>query len=196
MRRRLLVLALVAGLLLIAVGAAALHRYGRGQPATTVVHAQEPIRIIAAEPFNGTIPSAIVPPATVRVDTQGLKIKMPELNINLDIIEGDGVEAPLYRAAHYPGTAWPGQGGRTVLYAHARVGMFGPLFGARVGQRIQIVHAGGAIQNYDIVEYYPSWPNTDVRWLRATDYEELVLITCTTYNQNDPKIIVVARPAK
>ncbi|GAC1604933.1 MAG: hypothetical protein NVS3B21_34340 [Acidimicrobiales bacterium] len=196
MRRLLLVFVLIAGLLLATMGALGVLRSQIPQLPATAVRAQEPIQIIDAAPFNATTPRAIDIPHSAKVDTQGLKIRIPELGINLDIIEGDGIEAPLHKAAHYPGTAWPGEGGRTVLYAHARIGMFGPLFGAKVGQRIQIVHRDGRIHTYDLVEYYSSWPNTDVRWLKATDYEELVLITCTTYNQNDPKIIVVARPSK
>ena len=76
---------------------------------------------------------------------------------------------------------------------YARTGMFGPLFAARVGQHLQI-KAPQETRKYVVTEYYPRWPITDLKWLRPADHEELVLITCTTYNYNDPRIIVVAQP--
>jgi len=161
----------------------------------TPVLAQEPVQIIPAGPFKAPSAGVASLPAPPKVLTSGLKIKISELGINLDIIEGDGINAPLYKAAHYPGSDYPGDGRRTILYAHARTGMFGPLFNAKVGQAIAIDRPDGSMVRYQITEYYARWPINDLRWLQQTDYEELVLITCTTYDPNDPRIIVVARPA-
>jgi LPXTG-site transpeptidase (sortase) family protein len=124
----------------------------------------------------------------------GLRIKLPELSIDLPIVDGDGFNAPLGKAAHYPGLAWPGEGKRTVIYAHARPGMFGLLFKAKVGQEVQIWTPQGEARRYAIREYYARWPISDVRWLQKSDHEELVLVTCTSYNYNDPRIVAIAQP--
>jgi LPXTG-site transpeptidase (sortase) family protein len=153
--------------------------------------APAPAAIISA------IPTQLPPPTPTPTPTPapaGLRVKVPEVGIDLPLVEGDGYNAPLYKAAHYPGTSWPGQGGRTVIYAHARVGMFGPLFGARVGEHIEISAPDGSVRRYVITQYFPHWPVTDLSWLRPGDHEEVVLVTCTTYNYNDPRIIVVAEP--
>jgi LPXTG-site transpeptidase (sortase) family protein len=142
-------------------------------------------------------PGAYAPPATstaLAPNHEGLRVRIRELNIDLPVVEGDGYDAPLYKAAHYPGMPWPGEGGRSLIYAHARPGMFAPLSSARVGQHIQVVGPEGSARKYVITEYYPRWPITDHKWLRTADHDELVLLTCTTYNSNDPRIVVVGEP--
>jgi len=152
--------------------------------------AKQPAQIISPEAQPPASATATASPAS----HDGLRVKVPELGIDLPIVEGDGYNAPLYMAAHYPGTPWPGAGGRSVVYAHARPGMFGPLAQAKVGEHVQFATANGTPRRYVIQQYFSSWPVTDLRWLRATDHDEVVLITCTTYNYNDPRIIVVAEP--
>lgn len=154
-------------------------------------HAQQlrPVSIISPGEFARPASS---PPGAVNHD--GLRVRVPELNIDLPVVEGDGYDAPLYKAAHYPGMPWPGEGGRSMIYAHARPGMFGPLFSARVGQHVQVVSPGGNARKYVITEYHPRWPITDRKWLRMGDHDEVVLVTCTTYNYNDPRIVVVGEP--
>jgi LPXTG-site transpeptidase (sortase) family protein len=163
-----------------------------------VVQAYHPFGRSAAtaglvRPIISSYPAAIGPRPDSSASHENLSVSMPELSIDLPVVEGDGYDAPLYRAAHYPGMPWPGEGGRSAIYAHARKGMFGPLVGARVGQHVQIAGPQGT-RKYVVTEYYPRWPITDLKWLRPGDHEEVVLITCTTYNYNDPRIIVVAEP--
>ena len=195
-RRWFLDLCLVVGVTTLLVGVWGLVQ-PRPAPPRFEVNAATPQQIISPGPFQVPLPtpSQIAAPKTT-VPHQGLRIKMPELvDLDLEIIDGDGWNAPLYRVAHYPGLPYPGEGGRSVIYGHARPGMFAPLFQAKVGQPILITKADGTvIQRYTIREYYPSWPATDTRWLKPADSEELVLVTCTTYNTNDPRVIVVARP--
>lgn len=151
-------------------------------------------------------PASLAPPKALISDggfpspvsggpADGTRIKVPELGIDLPVVPGDGVNAPLYKAATYPGLKLPGQGGRSMVYAHARTGMFGPLFQAHTGQAVEIDRPDGKVLKYVIREYYPSWSSLDLRWLRPADHEELVLVTCTTYNINDPRVIAVAEPA-
>ena len=126
--------------------------------------------------------------------TSGYRVVSSDLKIDLPIVPGDGWTVPLYRAAAYPGMPLPGQGGRSFIYAHAQTGMFGPLLHASVGQRVDIVTPKGTTLHYVIRQYFPKWPPGDTRYLQPADHDELVLLTCTTYNANDPRILAVAEP--
>src|SRR5438309_6641097 len=112
---------------------------GHSRPVPPAV-APTPAPIISSQAVATPVPT----PTDAGHD--GLRIKVPELGIDLPIVGGDGYNAPLYKAAHYPGTMWPGQGGRSVFYAHARTGMFGPLFQGRTGDHIQIVRPNGTVR--------------------------------------------------
>lgn len=145
------------------------------------------------DPLEGT--GVAAPVAVVAAEpTDGLRVRVPALGIDLKIVEGNGWEPPLNLAAHYPGMKWPGQGGRSFLYAHARPGMFGPLFQASVGQKVEVVQPGGKVLSYTIRRYYPAWPVSNTSILQPADHEELVLYTCTSWTYNDPKIVAVAEP--
>ena len=108
---------------------------------------------------------------------------------------GDGVNAPLYKAALDLRLAVPGQGKRSLIYAHPRPSMFGSLSRAAVGETIEIDRPGAPPLRYVIREYYPRWPATDLSWLDPLGREQLILETGTTYNINDPRIIAVGEPA-
>jgi LPXTG-site transpeptidase (sortase) family protein len=157
------------------------------------VATRQPAQIIDPRDFPSSAP-VLTSPTPLADSHVGMRIQLPQLGINLPIVEGDGFNAPLYEAAHYPGTAWPGEDARSVIYAHARVGMFGPLFGAKVGDQVVIDRPDGPPLDYVIKQYYPSWPITDTSILQPLDQPEIVLITCTTYNYNDPRIVAVAFP--
>jgi LPXTG-site transpeptidase (sortase) family protein len=186
--RRRATLAATAAALLLALG------FGGYAIVGAVRHPGTGPRAVAATPVPIISPDETIAPTPTPVSHDGLRVEVPELGINLPIVDGDGYNAPLYKAAHYPGTKWPGEGGRSVFYAHARAGMFGPLFGGRVGEHVQIANPDGSVRTYAISQYFSHWPVTDLSWLRPTDHEEVVLITCTTYNYNDPRIIAVGEP--
>ncbi|GAC1333758.1 MAG: hypothetical protein NVSMB17_14570 [Candidatus Dormibacteria bacterium] len=140
-------------------------------------------------------PSPLQPgPTQPYSSPSGERIRVPELHIDLPLVAGDGYNAPLNVAATYPTLKLPGQGGRSFIYAHARAGMFDPLFNARVGQEVDIVRPDAPMLRYRISKYYPRWPISDLRWLQPANHEQLVLSTCTTYNYNDPRIVAVAEP--
>jgi len=124
----------------------------------------------------------------------GYRVVSKDLGIDLPIVPGDGWTVPLYKAASYPGMALPGHNGRSFLYAHAQTGMFAPLMQASVGQHVDIDRPGAPALHYVIRQYFPNWPPGDLRYLQPSDHDELVLLTCTTYNANDPRILAVAEP--
>lgn len=154
---------------------------------------RQPAQIIAPGQFPAA-PPVLTSPTPLAESHVGLRIQLPGLGINLPIVEGDGYNAPLYEAAHYPGSAWPGDNARSVIYAHARAGMFGPLFQAKVGDQVVIDRPDGPPLNYTIKQYYPKWPITDTSVLQPLNQAQIVLITCTTYNYDDPRIVAVAVP--
>jgi LPXTG-site transpeptidase (sortase) family protein len=127
----------------------------------------------------------------------GFRVKVAELGINLPVVEGDGWTVALYKAAHYPGMKLPGQGGRSMLYAHAQAGMFGPLLhpGGKVGQHVEVDRPGLPPLRYTITQFFAKWPPSDIRYLQPADHEELVLLTCTSFDPNGPRILAVAEPA-
>lgn len=162
-------------------------------------------RGVVPAPINTASPVAIVehlpqpvaaPTPANQTGIAASRLRIPELGIDLEVVPGDGVNAPLYRAAEYPSPMkLPGQGGRSMIYAHARTGMFGPLFNAKVGQHVDVTLADGRQLHYTIREYYAHWPVDDLRWFDQVDHEELVLVTCTTYDPNDPRIVAIAEPS-
>jgi LPXTG-site transpeptidase (sortase) family protein len=179
-RRRLALVAAIVGLLLVAAGVwiNVNHR-----PPTTPPTALQPSPLIS--------PIFASPPGPTR---PGYHVKSAELGIDLPIVEGDGWTVPYDKAAHYPGMKWPGDNGRSMIYAHALSGMFGPLFHASVGQHVDVERAGKPTLHYVIRQYFPHWSPSDLTYTRPLGREELVLLTCTTYNANDPRILVVAEP--
>jgi LPXTG-site transpeptidase (sortase) family protein len=172
-----LVLVSILGLLLIIVGVWLLTRPHANLKKQTPV-------IVDAAPFpsTGSLPA-------------GMRIKVSELGIDLPVVEGDGWTVPLNVAAHYPGMKLPGDGDRSLVYAHAREGMFGALLNrGATGQHVEFDRPGKGALRYVIVDY-KRVPSGDGQWLKEIGKEQLVLLTCTSYNANDPRIIAVAEPA-
>lgn len=191
--RHIRLLAIALGLLVVAAGIAIVLSTPREKgvvPAPTGLQTT-PVAIVEHLPA----PPTAKPPENAS-GVAATHIKIPELNIDLDVVPGDGVNAPLYKAAEYPEPMkLPGQGGRSMIYAHARAGMFGPLFNGKTGQHVDVTLSDGKQLHYTIKEYYSHWPVDDLRWFQQSDHDQLVLVTCTTYNPNDPRIVAVAEPS-
>lgn len=134
------------------------------------------------------------------VDDSKARIKIPQLGIDLPLVRGDGTNVPLFKAAIHPALSPPGDGVRSMIYAHAQTGMFGPLLAAAqagtggVGDSVEVDRADGKVLHYVIRQFYPRWSIRDTRWLQPVSHEELILVTCTTYNLNDPRVVAVAEP--
>jgi sortase (surface protein transpeptidase) len=186
-------LALLAVLLLSSACGATPRVAAVGGPAHPPAIRADP-DIGAGIPAPTPTPTATPEPAPV-VEV-GLRIKIPDLGINLQIIEGRGLEPDYGYADHYPGMKWPGQGGRSFIYAHAQPGMFGALLASgRVGQRVEIDQPNGTVLHYTISSYTRNWPVTDASILLPTDHEELILYTCTSWTYSDPKVVAFAEPS-
>jgi sortase A len=122
------------------------------------------------------------------------RIVISRLGIDVKIVEGDGWDAPLGRAAHYPGTAWPGGGSNIYLYAHARTGMFINLWNARIGDEIVLTLVDGSQRRYVVSQILPKVTWNDMSVLAPTPTEQLTLQTCIAYQQTAPRFVVIAVP--
>jgi LPXTG-site transpeptidase (sortase) family protein len=110
------------------------------------------------------------------------------------IVEGDGVDAPLGRAAHFPGSSWPGGGSNIYLYGHARDGMFIKLWDAHLGDEVVLTLVDGSQRRYVVSEILPKVTWDDMSVLQPTPTEQLSLQTCTSYQPTAPRFLVIAVP--
>ena len=154
---------------------------------------------------SGTAPTGTLPvvptatpsdaPVTPPPGIVARRIRMDRLGINLQIVEGDGTEAPMGKAAHYPGTGWPGGGVNIYLYAHAQTGMFLTLWDAKVGDDVFLDLADGTSRHYVVTTVIPKVPWDALKYVAATAPERLTLQTSTSYTPTAPRFIVLAEPA-
>jgi len=180
----------VAGILIFAAG---------GQPHSAAVVSSPSASVASLAPSTST-PSASAPSPTVAPIPDGYRVQIPRLAIDLPIAEGDVErdvvvqQTPENFAFHLPGTAIPGQGSNTYLYAHARRGMFLTLWNARVGDEVVISTPAGVALKYVVTEVHPRVPPEDTSWTQPTTSERLTLQTSTGPNPTDPRFVVIAAP--
>jgi LPXTG-site transpeptidase (sortase) family protein len=122
------------------------------------------------------------------------RITIQRLRIDLPVVEGDGIDAPLDKAAHYPGSGWPGGGTNIYLYAHARQGMFLSLWDARIGDLVVLTLVDGTQRTYGVDKVLPKVPWDALHYLAPTAAEQLTLQTSTSYTATAPRFLVIAHP--
>jgi len=168
-------------------------------PRTTVAAVTtSPVPSAALSP---TPDATIAPsPTPTRTIPPGYRIRIARLTIDLPIAEGDlerdtvRQETPENFAFHFPGTAIPGDGSNTYIYAHARRGMFLTLWSSREGDEVTIVTPDARELRYVVSEVHPRVDPTDVSWAAGTSSERLTLQTSTGPNPGDPRFVVIALP--
>jgi sortase (surface protein transpeptidase) len=149
-------------------------------------------------------PSVALPTAKP-ITIAGSRIAVPRLGIDLPLElgeiardvprEGYAGATPENVAFVFPSSRLPGEGGNTYIYAHARVGMFLSLWGAKLGDEVIIYRPDdGARRSYRVALIAPRVNPTDARWLDPNGEERLTLQTSTGPNPGDPRFIVVAYP--
>ena len=187
-------LVLLLGAVLFAQGA--LRGTASAPPATAVV---------AASPTPNVSASAVAPtvrpsPTPLPPIPDGYRIQIPRLAIDLALREGDierdtvDQQTPEHYAFHLPGTAIPGAGANSYIYAHARVGMFLSLWNVRLGDVVWISTPDGRALRYVVSEIHPRVPPADVTWTEPSPPERLTLQTSTGPNPGDPRFVVIALP--
>ncbi len=149
-------------------------------------------------------PSREVPTAKP-VTIAGSRIAVPRLGIDLPLElgevardvprEGYAGATPENVAFVFPSSRLPGEGGNTYIYAHARVGMFLSLWGAKLGDEVVIYRPDdGGRRSYRVALIAPRVNPTDAHWLDPNGAERVTLQTSTGPNPSDPRFIVVAYP--
>jgi LPXTG-site transpeptidase (sortase) family protein len=147
---------------------------------------------IASVPI--TLPSGGVPPSSGKNVLETTKIVIPAAGINIRAIQGNGVTVPLNLAMHYPTTAWPGQGSNSLFYAHAQPGMFQGLYSLHKGDLIDVFRSDGSELTYRVTAF-EKVPYNDTAVLAPSHFEELSLLTCTSYNAYTDRFVVLAVPS-
>jgi LPXTG-site transpeptidase (sortase) family protein len=146
-------------------------------------------------PAGSPTPGAAQGSAGATIGVVARRIRIERLGIDIPVVEGDGVDAPLGKAAHYPGTAWPNGGSNIYLYGHARKGSFLALWEARLGDVVVLDLADGSQQSYVVSKILPRAPWNDLDLLKPTASEQLTLQTCTSNRKTAPRFVVIAVPA-
>lgn len=186
----------VAGVLAVLLGAALLLR-AVGDAAAAPSPLPSVTATASAAPTPTTAGSSPTPLPPIPV---GYRIQIPRLGIDLEILEGDierdsvQLQTPENYAFHLPGTALPGSGANSYLYAHARRGMFLSLWAAKIGDVVWISTPDGRALKYIVSEIHPRVPPEDVVWATPSAPDRLTLQTSTGPNPGDPRFVVVALP--
>ncbi len=151
----------------------------------------------ASGPGSPSVPgSALASPSPgASAGIAASRIRIARLGIDLAVIEGDGIDAPIGKAAHYPGSAWPGGGSNIYIYGHARDGMLITLWQARVGDTIELDLVDGTSRTYVVTQVLPRVPWDATQYLAPTPLEQLTVQTSTSYYATAPRFIVIAVPA-
>lgn len=131
--------------------------------------------------------------------SQGVVIYYPSVGINLPVDEGyydsSGNLAVPYQpvaAWHFPGMAWPGEADRSLLFGHDQPGYFVGLNNSQIGDDVWVYHADGHTLHYRVTYINANVAWNDYSWLQEIGHDQLVLLTCTGWNDTDPRRIVVA----
>jgi Sortase domain len=149
----------------------------------------------STSPLTSGYPGPSVAPASASpAGIRPSRIQITRLHIDLAIVDGDGIDAPIGKAAHYPGSGWPDGGTNIYIYAHARTGMFLSLWDAVVGDRIDLILADGSKRSYVVDKVLPKVPPDAVEYLQPTPVEQLTLQTSTGPDETYPRFVVIAHP--
>lgn len=206
--RPLILLAGIFAIVLVAAGVAFVLGGGPSGPggttASLIAGSSLPVSVAPVSgspvPSGATLQSASPgspSPSTAGAEPgiQANRIKIDRLGIDLAIIQGDGIDAPIGKAAHYPSSAWPGGASNIYIYGHARTGMFIRLWDARVGDTVQLGLVDGTSRTYVVTKVLPTVPWDAVQYLQPTPTEQLTLQTSTSYYPTAPRFVVIALPA-
>ena len=147
-------------------------------------------------PFPTFLPTSVPTQQGAEPGIRADRIQVPSVKIDLPVAQGDGVDAPLGKATHYPGTGWPGGGTNIYLYGHARDGMFIGLWNVKVGAQVIVHLVDGTQRLYEVTSVLPRVPWNALQYVDPTPTEQLTLQTCTSYQNTAPRFIVIAVPSQ
>jgi Sortase domain len=127
------------------------------------------------------------------------RITMSSLNINLPVIRGPSGYPPCNVAMYMPPLSQPREPGVTMIYAHARTGMFLPLLNASkvdngaslLGKYVKVYTSDNMVHTYQITEVRRHV--TNVQPAAGAIAERLWMYTSEGPDYTYPKLVVVAK---
>jgi sortase A len=121
---------------------------------------------------------------------QPIRIRIPALDVDAPVVEGDGWEQLKKGVGHHIGSANPGQRGNMVLSGHNDIygEVFRDLNRLAPGDKI-IVYARDKAYIYIVTEKHIVEP-TDVQWLAPTKRPAVTLVSCYPYMVDNKHIVV------
>lgn len=126
-----------------------------------------------------------------------LRIVIPKLTVDLPVVEAnvaDGYwELSDTSASHGVGSASPGEMGNTVIFAHARDGLFGPLRSITIGDMVYILTKDRWSRYVVTGTKLVDEDQTEV--IAPTSDETLTLYTCSGF-LDSKRLIVTAKPQR
>lgn len=133
-----------------------------------------------------------------KVPTQPpLRIIVPSYKVDLSIVEAQVVngywELSETTASHGVGSANPGEIGNTVIFAHARDELFGPIRYIKKDEDIYILTKDRWFR-YRVAETKLVDPS-QIEHIKSSDAEELTLFTCSGF-LDTKRLIVHAKPLR
>lgn len=124
-----------------------------------------------------------------------LRIVIPSLGIDLPVVEAKIMngfwEVSETSASHGAGSAYPGEVGNMVIFAHARKGLFLPLRDIKRREVIYVLTNSGW-HRYRVEKTHEVTPE-QVEVIQPTEEETLTLFTCTGF-ADSKRLIVSALP--
>ncbi|OGG23649.1 hypothetical protein A3A79_00375 [Candidatus Gottesmanbacteria bacterium RIFCSPLOWO2_01_FULL_43_11b] len=128
---------------------------------------------------------------------QPLRIVIPSRKIDLSVVEAPVIngywELSETTASHGVGSANPGEIGNTVIFAHAREGLFLPIRDIQVSEVIYVL-TKDRWYRYTVAQTQLVDPN-QVEVIAPTPDETLTLFTCSGFFDTK-RLIVIAKPQR
>jgi sortase A len=155
---------------------------GGGQPNDAEIPA-------SLRPLVQSLPAPVVP---TQGPTQALRIIIPAINVDSQVVQGDGWEQLKKGVAQRLGTPDPGQAGNLVLSAHNDI--YGEIFKSldrlAPGDEVQL-YTAGEIHTYIVTGSRIVEP-TEVSVMNPTEHPSVTLISCYPYLIDTQRIVVFA----
>lgn len=137
--------------------------------------------------------TAITPlPAPTPGPEHAVRIRIPSINVDAPVVEGDDWEALKRGAGHHIGSANPGQRGNCIISAHNDI--YGEIF-----RNLDEIELGDPVLVYTASQVYPYVVTqkriiepTDVSVMQPTSSPVLTLISCYPYGIDTHRIVVIA----
>ena len=140
-------------------------------------------------PLLQSLPQPVIP---TQGPTQALRVIIPAINVDAQVVQGDGWEQLKKGVSQHIGTPDPGQAGNLVLSAHNDI--YGQIFRRldqlKEGDEIQL-HTASQVFIYIVTQQRIVEP-TEVSVMDPTPHPSLTLISCYPYLVDNQRIVVSA----